>query len=107
MSESNTTNWSVYLVRMRSNALYCGITTDVARRFDQHVSGNGAKALKGKGPLVLEWHQILNDSRSMASKVEIQLKRQNKSVKEALISGEKSLIDVVSEDLYDEIYCLS
>ncbi|HAS61413.1 MAG TPA: hypothetical protein DCS35_01880, partial [Vibrio sp.] len=44
MSESNVTNWSVYLVRMRSNALYCGITTDVTRRFEQHVCGNGAKA---------------------------------------------------------------
>lgn len=94
-------------MRMRSNALYCGITTDVTRRFEQHVCGNGAKALKGKGPLVLEWHQSLNGSRSVASKVEIQLKRQSKSVKEALITGEATLIDVIKKDLYDEIYSLN
>lgn len=104
MSESKVKNWSVYLVRMRSNALYCGITTDVTRRFDQHVSGTGAKALKGKGPLVLEWHQLLNDSRSLASKVEILLKRQSKPVKEALIAGDVTLIDIVKQDLYDEIH---
>ena len=107
MSESNPILWSVYLVRMRSNALYCGITTDVTRRFDQHVSGLGAKALKGKGPLVLEWHQSLNLSRSVASKVEYQLKRQSKVVKEALIRGDLALSDVIKQDLYEEIYRLS
>ena len=107
MSESNPIIWNVYLVRMRSNALYCGITTDVTRRFDQHVSGLGAKALKGKGPLVLEWHQSLNLSRSAASKVEYQLKRQSKVVKEALIRGDLALSDVIKQDLYEEIYRLS
>ncbi|OLQ85897.1 hypothetical protein BIY22_13515 [Vibrio panuliri] len=107
MSESSTTVWSVYLVRMRSNALYCGISTDVQRRFEQHVSGKGAKALKGKGPLVLEWHSELSDCRSLASKVEYALKQQTKSVKEALILGELALSDVIRSDLYAEIYSLS
>ncbi|MGF1908496.1 GIY-YIG nuclease family protein [Vibrio kasasachensis] len=107
MSESNPILWSVYLVRMRSDALYCGITTDVTRRFGQHVSGHGAKALKGKGPLVLEWHQSLNFSRSVASKVEYQLKRQNKAIKEALIRGDLALPDVIQQDLYEEIYSFS
>lgn len=43
--------WFVYLVRCANNALYCGITTDVSRRFAQHQKGRGAKALRGKGPL--------------------------------------------------------
>ncbi|GAB2650888.1 hypothetical protein GCM10026988_19280 [Vibrio panuliri] len=95
------------MVRMRSNALYCGISTDVQRRFEQHVSGKGAKALKGKGPLVLEWHSELSDCRSLASKVEYALKQQTKSVKEALILGELALSDVIRSDLYAEIYSLS
>ncbi|OLQ84850.1 hypothetical protein BIY21_04810 [Vibrio ponticus] len=106
MSESNPSIWSVYFVRTRSNSLYCGITTDVARRFEQHATGKGAKALKGKGPLILEWHCSLNHSRSLASKVEYHLKQQTKSTKEALIRGNVSLNDVIHDDLYAEIYSL-
>ena len=40
------TLWSLYLIRTADNRLYTGITTDVARRFMQHQSGKGAKALR-------------------------------------------------------------
>ncbi|MCG9752195.1 GIY-YIG nuclease family protein [Vibrio brasiliensis] len=80
-------DWYVYLIRMRNNALYCGITTDVERRYQQHCNGTGAKALKGKGPLILEWHQRVGSSRSDASKVEYQIKQLSKAKKEQIISG--------------------
>jgi putative endonuclease len=48
------TLWSLYLIRTADNRLYTGITTDVARRFMQHQSGKGAKALRGKANLY--WH---------------------------------------------------
>lgn len=85
-------SWYVYLVRMRNNALYCGITTDVQRRFNQHQAGTGAKALKGKGPLTLEWYQPAGPDRSSASKIEYQIKRLRKNRKEALISQQKPFI---------------
>lgn len=88
--------WSVYYVRTRSNALYCGITTDVDRRFLQHCNGTGAKALKGKGPLELVWSHPAGESRSSASKIEYQLKKISKQQKEALIIGKMSL-DAVLE----------
>lgn len=107
MSESSQTTWSVYFIRTCSNSLYCGITTDVNRRFNQHASGQGAKALKGKGPLTLEWHCTLNDSRSLASAVEYRLKQQTKATKEALITGNLVLKDLIKHDLYAQIYSLS
>lgn len=42
------TPWFLYLIRTADNALYTGITTDVARRYQQHQSGKGAKALRGR-----------------------------------------------------------
>lgn len=89
-------DWHVYLIRTRSNALYCGITTDVERRFSQHTSGKGAKALKGKGPLQLVWHNLAGTSRSEASKVEHQIKKLPKSTKERLVRGELELFALVS-----------
>lgn len=78
--------WWLYMVRMADGRLYTGISTDVARRFSQHVSGKGARALRGKGPLALVWQQDV-ESHSVALKLEYRLKRWRKARKEALINS--------------------
>lgn len=89
--EPPAAQWSVYLVRMASGSLYCGISTDVARRFQEHCSGTkGARALRGKGPLTLVFSQVVG-SRSHALKVEYQLKQLPKQEKEKLVMGMRSL----------------
>ncbi|RTZ17398.1 GIY-YIG nuclease family protein [Vibrio aquaticus] len=88
---SPKTDWFVYLIRMPNNALYCGITTDVERRFNQHSTGKGAKALRGKAPLTLVWSHGAGHSRSTASKIEYQVKQLKKAQKERLIGGVASL----------------
>lgn len=93
--------WYIYLIRMRNNALYCGITTHVERRFSEHQRGIGAKALKGKGPLELAWFHEAGSSRSSASRLEYKIKRLSKCQKETLVSGEKELSDLVELALID------
>lgn len=46
-------SWSLYVLRCGDGSLYCGITTDVARRLDQHRAGTGARYTRGRGPLTL------------------------------------------------------
>ncbi|WP_159736952.1 GIY-YIG nuclease family protein [Vibrio atypicus] len=101
VEKNQCTDWYVYLVRTRSNALYCGITTDVQRRYSQHCSGTGAKALKGKGPLQLVWSQKVAPNRSIASKVEYQIKRLTKPQKEQLVSGKTQLKNVIDVPLME------
>jgi len=86
--------WFLYLVRTASGALYTGITTDVERRFAEHHAGapKGARSLRGKGPLTLEFQAPAGD-RSRASKLEWQVKRWPRVRKEALLKGEISLPD--------------
>lgn len=87
--------WWLYLIRMASGQLYCGISTDVARRLKEHQgSAKGARALRGKGPLTLEFSQLVGD-RSMALRLEYRIKRWSKADKEKLIRGEKTLADDV------------
>ncbi|EKT61187.1 GIY-YIG nuclease family protein [Providencia burhodogranariea] len=81
---TNQKNWYVYLIRDKYHALYCGITTDVQRRFVQHKEGKGAKALKGKMPLSLVFQCLVGD-RSTASKLEFSVKKLSKKVKERLV----------------------
>ncbi|MEZ9159718.1 GIY-YIG nuclease family protein [Vibrio sp. Evd11] len=77
--------WVVYLIRNRHNALYCGVTNNLERRFEQHQTGKGAKALKGKGPLELVWSFDVG-SKSEALKTEYAIKQLPKLRKEKLVS---------------------
>lgn len=72
------------MVRTAAGHLYTGISNDVERRFIQHQKGQGAKALKGKGPLQLVFQCEAGD-RSQASKLEYRIKQLNKIQKEALV----------------------
>ncbi|MCA0934254.1 GIY-YIG nuclease family protein [Vibrio alginolyticus] len=86
MSESDLQTWSVYLIRNNRNALYCGVTNDIERRLKQHQEGKGAKALKGKGPLTLEWTMSF-DSKVIAMRAEYFIKRLTKNKKELLVES--------------------
>jgi putative endonuclease len=79
-----TDGWWLYLVRCRNGTLYTGITTDVQRRFDEHCNGSGAKYLRGKTPLTLEFHCLVGD-RSDALRAEHCVKRLDKGQKETLL----------------------
>ena len=80
-----TARWWLYVIRRADGALYTGIALDVAARLAQHESGRGAKALRGRGPLVVVLRRRIGD-RSAAQSLEARIKRMPKSAKEALIS---------------------
>lgn len=86
------------MLRCADGSLYTGITTDVARRLQEHrnADGNGlgAKYLRGKQPLRLVY-QIAVANRSEASKLEYRVKRLRKSDKEALVAEALSLPELL------------
>lgn len=91
MNDGLKPTWSVYLIRTVKNSLYTGVSTDVARRFAEHQNGrNGAKYLRGKGPLTLVY-QTPCQSKQCAFQWEFFIKRWPKSTKEALVSSQLSL----------------
>ncbi|MFQ3787694.1 GIY-YIG nuclease family protein [Halomonas sp. A29] len=73
MTEPSTL-WHLYIVETPQGALYTGITTDVARRVAQHEAGRGAKALRGRGPLVLVYQEPVG-SHGDALRLEAEVKR--------------------------------
>jgi putative endonuclease len=87
-------DWHLYLIRTARGDLYAGITTDVERRFSEHCAGapRGARSLRGKGPLILEYQAPVGDRRR-ALRLEWRVKRWPKHHKEALIRGERMLPD--------------
>ncbi|MBP2701149.1 GIY-YIG nuclease family protein [Photobacterium lucens] len=93
------TPWYVYLIRTSSNSLYCGVTTDVERRFNEHQhSKKGAKYLKGKGPLTLAWSQQVRNKRD-AMVFEYKIKKTlTKQRKEQLITTDTCLYQLFPQD---------
>jgi len=89
-------DYSLYIVRCADGSLYTGIATDVDRRLRQHAAGTrGAKYLRGKGPLTLEFTERLGD-RSTASQIEHRVKQLERGRKEELIAGRHSLHDLIT-----------
>ena len=66
--------WYVYVLQCSDGSLYCGITTDVIRRLEEHQSGKGAKYTRSRLPLeiVVSWEE---ENRSTATKSEIAFKK--------------------------------
>ncbi|BEV72540.1 MULTISPECIES: GIY-YIG nuclease family protein [unclassified Paludibacterium] len=42
--------WYLYVIACRGGSLYTGISTDVARRYQQHASGRGARYTRSHPP---------------------------------------------------------
>lgn len=78
--------WYLYILRCGDGSLYTGITTDVQRRFAEHVSGKGAKYTRGRGPLELVYQEELT-SHSQALKREVQVKALKRIQKEQLMKN--------------------
>lgn len=66
--------WSVYMIICDDGSLYTGITTDVERRFNQHLSGKGAKFFRGRQPLRIAYREQ-HPCRSSASRREAAIKK--------------------------------
>lgn len=90
--EKTAASWWLYLLRTGSGSLYCGVSTDVSRRLQEHQLGGlkGAKALRGKGDLTVVFTYLAASKRE-AMQLEWRIKRWPKARKEALICGEISL----------------
>ena len=101
----STTPWYVYMIQASDGSLYTGITTDVDRRFQEHLGGNeggklgekkgakkGAKYFQGRKPEKVVYTEQGHD-RSSASKREAEIKRLRREQKLALVAGQSGLIN--------------
>jgi putative endonuclease len=83
----------VYVVECVDGSLYCGITTDVLRRFHEHNSTKrAAKYTRSRRPvyLVFQSHEML---RSDAASIEAKFKKLRVDKKRKLISDIKMFND--------------
>ncbi|WP_222563941.1 GIY-YIG nuclease family protein [Novilysobacter antarcticus] len=78
--------WYVYLLECRNGSVYTGITTDIPRRYAQHVAGKGARYTRSNPPVRL-LAQFPCPDRSSASRAEWAIKRLAPAAKRALCNA--------------------
>ena len=89
-------HWYLYLVRCGDGSLYTGVTTDVDRRFKAHQEAQGAKYLKGRGPLALVYREKIGDKR-LAFRAEHAVKRWPRGRKERLVRAGSGCLERIGE----------
>jgi putative endonuclease len=78
--------WFVYILRCEDGSLYTGITTDLARRFKQHVEKTGARYTRSHTVAECVYTETCA-SRSAALIREAAIKKLSRAEKLACISG--------------------
>jgi predicted GIY-YIG superfamily endonuclease len=76
--------WWLYIVRCGDGTLYTGVSTDVARRLEEHRAGEGARYTRGRGPLALVYRERCA-GHGDALRRELAVKRLSRAAKERLI----------------------
>ncbi len=81
-------SWYVYMIRCADGSLYTGITTDTARRIDEHNNGKrpGAAYTRSRRPVRLVYQEPCKN-RSAASVREAQIKAMCREEKELLLQN--------------------
>jgi putative endonuclease len=82
--------WSVYILRCADGTLYTGATNDLARRFEAHAAGRGARYTRSRLPVELAWTATAR-GRSGALRREAALKRLSRVEKLGLVASRSGM----------------
>jgi len=85
------------MLRCEDGSIYTGIAKDYLKRYEKHLSGNGAKYTKAHKVVNIE-RVFLCDSRSIACSLESKLKKYTKKKKESVISKPDDFIKEIENN---------
>lgn len=90
----------VYILHCENNSYYAGYTTDLARRFEEHLAGTaGCKYTRSFKPLKIARSWQVYGDKSLAMKVEKYIKTISRSEKLNLIQYPELLIQLFGTEL--------
>ena len=77
-----------YILKCRDDSFYCGYTTDIKRRLEEHNAGKGAKYTIPRLPVELVYFEKF-DTKSLAMKRECAIKKLSREQKMKLMGEGK------------------
>jgi putative endonuclease len=82
----NKTYW-VYILHCNNNCYYTGYTTDLTKRYASHLQGTASKYTRSFKPLSIAQSWEIGENKSLAMRVELQIKKLSRSDKENIIAN--------------------
>jgi putative endonuclease len=77
----------IYILRCNNGNFYTGYTNDLPRRYQQHLSGTGGKYTQVFKPIEIAGSWQITSTKSVALKIEYQIKQLTKAQKISLIAN--------------------
>ena len=87
----------LYMLRCEDDSIYTGTAKDYLKRYEEHLSGKGAKYTKAHKVGKLE-RVFLCDSKSIACSLENEIKKYTKKKKESVISKPDDFIKEIENN---------
>jgi putative endonuclease len=92
----NPNRYFVYILTCSNGSYYTGYTSDLHRRFNQHVNGTAkCKFTRSFKPLEIAQHWVIDDGKKMAMKIERLIKKLSRKEKEQLILHPNLLAEMI------------
>ena len=90
-------NYYLYMLRCEDDSIYTGTAKDYLKRYEEHLSGKGAKYTKAHKVSKLE-RVFLCDSKSIACSLEYEIKKYTKKKKESVINKPDDFIKEIENN---------
>lgn len=86
-------SYTIYILECRNGSYYTGITTDLARRYQEHQLGINCRYTRAFPPqeIAVAW-ELDHSDKSTAQKIEYFIKQQTRFTKSAFIKNPQELI---------------
>ncbi len=84
--EVRSKRWFVYILKCSDGTLYCGVTTDLERRVNEHNNGTASRYTRSRRPVTLEGSAAFPD-RGAAQRVEHAVKKRPAEEKLRFLEG--------------------
>lgn len=97
----------LYILECRNNSYYIGYTTDINRRYQQHLDGSGrCKYTRSFPPQRLAACWLFAADLSSTLRMERKLKQLSREEKQQLVDKPQQLLQFVDRSLRKKIECL-
>lgn len=90
--------WCVYVLACRDASLYIGITNDLDKRIAAHNAGSGGRYTRSRRPVTLAFVRPCK-SATVARRLEVVLKRLDRSRRLRLVAGDDGLLRAALADV--------
>lgn len=95
----------IYMIRCKDNSIYTGITTDLKRRMKEHFEKSEKCAKYTYVHTAEKLEKVWStQNKSLASKLEYNIKKLPKYKKESLINNECDIEDILSNKIDVSLY---